>query len=50
MTARDSPRPGPDAKINPETPDAGDVTSLLVAWSRGDRDALNKLTPIVYSE
>lgn len=27
-----------------------DVTSLLMAWSKGDRDALDKLTPIVYRE
>lgn len=28
----------------------GDITQLLIAWSNGDRDALNKLTPLVYDE
>ena len=27
-----------------------DVTALLMSWSEGDRDALDKLTPIVYRE
>jgi RNA polymerase sigma-70 factor, ECF subfamily len=27
-----------------------DISELLVAWSGGDRQALNRLTPIVYSE
>ena len=26
------------------------VTALLQQWSRGDRDALEKLTPLVYEE
>lgn len=30
-----------------ETP--GDVTQLLLDWSAGDREALNKLMPLVYS-
>src|SRR5258706_16220536 len=29
---------------------AGDVTRLLLAWSGGDREALEKLLPPVYSE
>jgi RNA polymerase sigma factor (TIGR02999 family) len=29
---------------------ANDVTQLLVAWNKGDRDALDKLTPLVYRE
>ena len=28
----------------------GDVTRLLVAWSKGDRDALEDLIPVVYAE
>ena len=28
----------------------GEVSELLRAWSGGDRDALEKLTPIVYKE
>ncbi len=28
----------------------GDITSLLQAWSSGNKDALQKLTPIVYNE
>src|SRR3954451_9154629 len=41
---------------NAELPDdipAGlsqDVTQLLVRWSKGDRDALDALTPLVYDE
>jgi len=31
-------------------PDRGEVSSLLQAWSRGDQEALKKLTPIVYEE
>ena len=29
---------------------AGDVTQLLVDWSNGDGDALDKLMPVVYDE
>lgn len=29
---------------------AGSITRLLGAWSRGDRDALEHLTPLVYDE
>ena len=32
----------------PEVP--GDITRLLTGWRNGDADALEKLTPIVYSE
>ena len=32
------------------TPEANDVTQLLIAWSDGDADALDKLAPIVYGE
>jgi RNA polymerase sigma-70 factor, ECF subfamily len=28
----------------------GDVTRLLVEWSKGDKESLSKLTPIVYSQ
>ena len=31
-------------------PAAGDISTLLRAWSDGDRNALQKLTPIVYQE
>lgn len=31
-------------------PDQGDVTRLLEEWTRGDRDALNRLMPLVYGE
>lgn len=30
--------------------DAGDVTRLLLAWSEGDPQALERLTPLVYEE
>jgi len=29
---------------------AGDVTGLLIDWGRGSREALEKLTPVVYQE
>jgi RNA polymerase sigma factor (TIGR02999 family) len=32
------------------TPEAGHVTKLLQEWSRGDRAALDRLTPLVYAE
>jgi RNA polymerase sigma factor (TIGR02999 family) len=32
------------------TPEAGHVTKLLQAWSRGDGAALDQLTPLVYAE
>src|SRR5215469_8580231 len=32
------------------TPSTHDVTGLLLAWGRGDEDALQKLTPLVYRE
>lgn len=28
----------------------GDITHLLISWSNGDRNALDKLTPLVYDE
>src|SRR5215467_7442051 len=31
-------------------PEPGDVTRLLLAWSQGDRTALDQLIPHVYSE
>src|ERR1700685_3278786 len=31
-------------------PAAGDISTLLRAWSDGDRNALERLTPIVYDE
>lgn len=33
-----------------KTPPEIEVTTLLQAWSNGDHDALDKLTPIVYEE
>jgi RNA polymerase sigma-70 factor (ECF subfamily) len=34
----------------PGEPAAGDISALLRAWSDGDQNALEKLTPIVYDE
>jgi RNA polymerase sigma-70 factor, ECF subfamily len=34
----------------PGEPAAGDVSTLLRAWSDGDQSALERLTPIVYNE
>ena len=31
-------------------PSTHDVTELLQAWSAGDEEALEKLTPLVYAE
>ena len=33
-----------------DTPSSHDVTQLLKAWSAGDQDALEKLTPLVYRQ
>lgn len=33
-----------------ETDSPRDVTQLLIAWSEGDKDALNRLMPLVYQE
>ena len=30
--------------------DSGDVTQLLIDWRQGDREALERLTPLVYDE
>ncbi len=38
----------PTEKAPPRSP--GDVTELLLAWRRGDREALAKLVPLVYRE
>ncbi|HKQ73413.1 MAG TPA: sigma-70 family RNA polymerase sigma factor [Blastocatellia bacterium] len=32
------------------TPESDHVTQLLIAWSNGDQEALDKLTPLVYDE
>jgi len=40
----------PPDNNEPETPPCGEVSGLLRAWSDGDRNALDKLTPIVYDE
>jgi RNA polymerase sigma-70 factor, ECF subfamily len=44
---RKSTRPHDDET---KTPPCGQVSGLLRAWSDGDRDALDRLTPIVYDE
>lgn len=38
------------AETGMSTPPAHDVTQLLRAWSGGDQQALDKLTPLVYEE
>ena len=43
MADPEEPRKAPAA-----TP--GEVTALLIAWSAGDRDALEKLVPLVYAD
>ena len=32
------------------TPSRTEVTDLLIDWSKGDEEALNKLMPLVYDE
>ena len=34
----------------PPAPEQGEVTRLLIAWNAGDRDAVEKLMPLVYAE
>lgn len=36
--------------VNPAPEDAGTVTNLLLDWSKGDRSALDRLTPIIYDD
>jgi len=31
-------------------PTAHEITNLLIAWSEGDREALERLAPLVHSE
>jgi len=40
----------PPREARMSLPPAHDVTQLLRAWSEGDRQALEKLTPLVYEE
>jgi RNA polymerase sigma factor (TIGR02999 family) len=37
-------------RVNNGQPDEDEVSALLLAWSAGDQDALDRLTPIVYNE
>jgi RNA polymerase sigma factor (TIGR02999 family) len=37
-------------KESKESFEAGQVTKLLQAWSRGDRSALDRLAPLIYAE
>jgi RNA polymerase sigma-70 factor, ECF subfamily len=39
-----------DSVAQPGEPEATDISGLLRAWSNGDENALEKLTPIVYDE
>jgi RNA polymerase sigma factor (TIGR02999 family) len=43
---------GPNRSLQPENrmDTAPDVTQLLLAWSDGNRDALDELTPLIYRE
>ncbi|HXP87819.1 MAG TPA: sigma-70 family RNA polymerase sigma factor [Bryobacteraceae bacterium] len=36
--------------VKPADPDVSEISLLLRAWSGGDREALDKLTPVVYRE
>src|SRR6266511_4189583 len=45
VTALTADRGAPDMSI-----DDGDVTGLLATWARGDRNALDRLIPLVYEE
>jgi RNA polymerase sigma factor (TIGR02999 family) len=35
---------------DPEAPQKGEVTQLLIAWNAGDRAAVERLMPLVYAE
>jgi RNA polymerase sigma factor (TIGR02999 family) len=35
---------------DPEAPEKGEVTRLLIAWNAGDRAAVERLMPLVYAE
>ena len=35
---------------DPEAPEKGEVTRLLIAWNAGDREAVERLMPLVYAE
>jgi RNA polymerase sigma-70 factor (ECF subfamily) len=41
---------GINVRIRAHEGNADEVSSLLLAWSNGDHDALDRLTPIVYNE
>ena len=43
-------RKSPPHDDEAETPSRGEVSEFLRAWSEGDRDALDSLTPLVYHE
>jgi RNA polymerase sigma factor (TIGR02999 family) len=45
-----SEQPVKPANKEAQAPHGGEVSVLLQAWSRGDQEALKKLTPIVYQE
>jgi RNA polymerase sigma factor (TIGR02999 family) len=45
-----SEQPANPVNERARAPDRGEVSGLLQAWSRGDQEALKKLTPIVYEE
>src|SRR5881396_1327067 len=40
----------PPQKDDVVTPSSGEVSTLLRAWSDGDQNALDRLTPVVYDE
>jgi len=46
----DDSRMSEDASSSTAPEDSGDVTKLLVRWSRGDHSALKQLTPIIYDD
>jgi RNA polymerase sigma-70 factor, ECF subfamily len=39
-----------ETKNRGKTPSAGEVSRLLQSWTEGDRQALDRLTPLVYDE
>jgi RNA polymerase sigma-70 factor, ECF subfamily len=41
---------GAETENRGKTPSAGEVSQLLRAWTEGDRQALDRLTPVVYDE
>jgi RNA polymerase sigma-70 factor (ECF subfamily) len=50
MSAKSDAATGNGRLASEQNPSSPQVTALLVRWSQGDKEALDKLTPLVYDE